>query len=199
MTKRIYQPQISAERIKTRRKELKMTQEQLAKKAHMSVDAVKSYEAGRRVPQEDMRKNLANALGVYEDWIVGGSTKDFSEAMQSFVDALKGIDSLNERLQIYKGFTAFIAGLGYKLDSLGNKVWSVSTADSIKYVDNETINALFDGIINYTCDRFAELENNPSLEKDINTEPDNTFADIFQEDKTYQFWLDNQKEGDAND
>ena len=73
MTKRIFDPQISAKRIRDQRKELGITQEELAKKANIAKVTLKKYEGGTRVPQEDMRKNLARALGVSEEWLVGES------------------------------------------------------------------------------------------------------------------------------
>jgi len=58
------------EQLKRRRTELDMTQEQLAKCAGVSREAIGNYEAGRRTPPANTAKLIAAALGVPLDWLL---------------------------------------------------------------------------------------------------------------------------------
>lgn len=73
MTKRVCDPHVSAERIRTRRKQLGLTQKELSEKSGIQLPTIKQYELGKRVPDGDYRMWLADALGVYERWIIGES------------------------------------------------------------------------------------------------------------------------------
>lgn len=73
MTKRVCDPRVSAERIRTRRKQLGLTQKELSEKSGIQLPTIKQYELGKRVPDGDYRMWLADALGVYERWIIGES------------------------------------------------------------------------------------------------------------------------------
>lgn len=73
MTKRVCDPHVSAERIRARRKQLGLTQKELSEKSGIQLPTIKQYELGKRVPDGDYRMWLADALGVYERWIIGES------------------------------------------------------------------------------------------------------------------------------
>ncbi len=49
-------------KVKTKREELGLTQEQVAEKANISLRAYKMYEAGERIPRADIAILLAKAL-----------------------------------------------------------------------------------------------------------------------------------------
>ena len=62
---------IFAHRLKERRKELGMTQLELAKKSRVYGNSIGHYEAGRCEPTLDRAKCLAQALGVSLDYLAG--------------------------------------------------------------------------------------------------------------------------------
>ena len=159
MTKRIYQPQISAERIKSRRKELNMTQKELAKKANIAVVTLKKYEAGERVPEEDMRTNLARALNVYEDWIVGSEDyKNLEEKLEHFADNLSGIDTIRETIDLYEAFVALTEALGYKLDIKQNEAVIVNHQGYEKKIPIMQFNKFYVDTINGIRKQYDDLE-----------------------------------------
>lgn len=55
---------ILKERMRERRKELHMTQQQLADECGISVDTIKSYESGRRIPKYRYLWCIARNMGV---------------------------------------------------------------------------------------------------------------------------------------
>lgn len=200
MTKRIYKPQISAERIASRRKELNMTQKELAEKSNIALSTLKQYEGAKRVPQEDVKKNLAQALGVYEGWLVGESNfKDIKSVLDYFKDELLKNDFIKDRLQVYTGFNAFIESLGYKLETANNDTWCLSSSNGIKYISNDAANSLINNIIDDTCKKLESIENNAPLAEKASAKEHNIIDDILQNDNTYQYYLNHKKEGDAND
>ena len=62
-----------AYRIIMLRKELGLTQAQLAKKLHISTSAVGMYEQGRRQPNIEMLVALANTFDVSLDYLITGN------------------------------------------------------------------------------------------------------------------------------
>lgn len=63
------------ERIKARRKELGMTQHELAMKSRVHENAISAYELGRCDPKLDSARCLAVALGVSLDYLAGLTNK----------------------------------------------------------------------------------------------------------------------------
>jgi transcriptional regulator with XRE-family HTH domain len=59
------------ERVLAFRKRAGLTQEQLARKADVTLDAVRNWEKGRRTPGLDMAVKLALALGVTVGQLAG--------------------------------------------------------------------------------------------------------------------------------
>lgn len=62
-----------AERIKLLRKELNITQKELASSINFSESTVKQYEAGNRVPDRDNLQALARFFKVTESYLLGES------------------------------------------------------------------------------------------------------------------------------
>lgn len=59
-------------RIATQRKVLGISQAQLAKRLHISADALGMYEQGRRIPSADILIGLLKELGVSVDYLLTG-------------------------------------------------------------------------------------------------------------------------------
>ena len=66
---------IFGERITLLRKQLKWSQDELAKKVGTSAPIVGRYERNEIKPSIDVAKKLADTLGVTVDYLIGGSDK----------------------------------------------------------------------------------------------------------------------------
>ncbi|WP_017754959.1 helix-turn-helix domain-containing protein [Calidifontibacillus oryziterrae] len=66
-------------RIKSRRKELKMTQSDLAKKAGLQPPAISQYESGVRSPSFEALRKLSVALDVSTDYLMNGISSTSSD------------------------------------------------------------------------------------------------------------------------
>lgn len=71
MVKMMYDPTIVSEQIKTLRKKHGLTQQQLADKCGISINSVKSYESGRRIPDNFNLQQLAHTLRVDPFYLLG--------------------------------------------------------------------------------------------------------------------------------
>lgn len=58
-------------RLKELRYEKNMTQDELAKFLSLSVPTISAYESGRRSPDQDTLKKLANLFNVSVDYLIG--------------------------------------------------------------------------------------------------------------------------------
>lgn len=63
-------------RIKKRRKELRLTQQELADRIHKAVVSVRQYESGSRVPDLTTKVAIANALNSSCSWLFGTKKAD---------------------------------------------------------------------------------------------------------------------------
>lgn len=151
MTKRIYNPKMIADRIKSRRAELGMTQKELAEKSErenlpLSLHTIKSYETGRRIPEDGCLESLARLLNVYPDWILG-KTKYLNEEEE--LSAL--ISSMSKKfsgdINVLKSFLTFSDSLGYKIDF---EECTIMIGRKKKKVSPETINYLYWSVIKAT-------------------------------------------------
>lgn len=62
------------EHIATQRKQLKISQDELAKRVGTSAPIIGRYERGEIKPSIEMAKKIADELGVTVDYLIGGST-----------------------------------------------------------------------------------------------------------------------------
>ena len=69
MARQRFDTDIIKERIKEMRKERKITQKELAEKTGLSINTIKSYECGRRIPDAYSTFLLADALKVSDRYI----------------------------------------------------------------------------------------------------------------------------------
>lgn len=78
--------------IKTKRKELKMTQEELAKKLMVTEKAVSRWETGRGAPDISLLTPLSKCLGISVDELLGGK-EDSVKKIIDYIDTSKKIKS----------------------------------------------------------------------------------------------------------
>ena len=64
-------PAIDPDRLKTRRTALRITRSVLGKSARVSARTIQNYEEGNSRPAPGTLLNLAQALGVSEEWLCG--------------------------------------------------------------------------------------------------------------------------------
>lgn len=60
-------------RIKELRNELKMTQDDFAKKLGLARNSIANYEIARRIPSNAVIKSICREFGVSEDWLRNGT------------------------------------------------------------------------------------------------------------------------------
>jgi len=60
-------------RLKMMRKQLKLTQEEVAKRAHTTIANISGYESGNQTPSSPMLFRLSNALNCSVDYLFGRS------------------------------------------------------------------------------------------------------------------------------
>ncbi len=73
MTKRSLDTTICSKRLKDLRKEKGLTQKQLTELSGISIESIKNYETGRRIPDRYNAVVLGNALRVTPEYITGES------------------------------------------------------------------------------------------------------------------------------
>jgi len=59
-------------RIRDRRRELDLSQNELAKKADIGWNSISTYERGTTIPTVPTMRKLADALNVTTDWLIYG-------------------------------------------------------------------------------------------------------------------------------
>lgn len=67
------------ERIKSLRRDLKMTQQEFAERLHIKRGAVANYEVGRNVPADSVIALICKEFGVSEMWLRTGEGKPYPE------------------------------------------------------------------------------------------------------------------------
>lgn len=84
---------IIAERIKQKRKELKMTQRGLAKAARATPTVISAYEKAQKKPSIGTMIKIAEALNVSIDWLCGKETVKEIKTLEDVVEVLLKIDN----------------------------------------------------------------------------------------------------------
>jgi len=92
-------PMSVAERIKSRRTELNITQTQLAKSASLTPAAISQFESGLRKPSFDALSKLANALKVTTDYLLGMKRASYEDILADPKVSVmfRGIMNLSEK------------------------------------------------------------------------------------------------------
>ena len=86
-------------RIKMRRRELKLTQTELAKEANLTPAAISQFESGTRKPSFKTLSSLSDALKVTTDYLLGKAEKNYNDLLADpKVNAMfKGMMTFTER------------------------------------------------------------------------------------------------------
>jgi transcriptional regulator with XRE-family HTH domain len=79
--KDVYKMETVAAVIKKRRRELKITQTQLAKAANLTPAAISQFESGARKPSFDTLSSLADALKVTTDYLLGKKERSYNDLL----------------------------------------------------------------------------------------------------------------------
>ena len=101
------------QRLQNLRKKSNMTQQQLAKAAHVSIASIINYENGRRMPQLDIAGRIAAALDTDTDYLLNGgyrgtldisglssmSTEELRAAGEKLTDIINGSNSISKQLE----------------------------------------------------------------------------------------------------
>ena len=82
-----------AERLKTLRKQVKLTQAQIAEKLNISQQAYASWERGAKKPTQDNLVKIAQVLNVSIDYLVGNSDEHLKEDEVDNVELLFRMNS----------------------------------------------------------------------------------------------------------
>ncbi|MDB8616807.1 helix-turn-helix domain-containing protein [Streptococcus parasanguinis] len=82
-----------AERLKTLRKQVKLTQAQIAEKLNISQQAYASWERGAKKPTQDNLVKIAQVLNVSIDYLVGNSDEHLKEDELDNVELLFRMNS----------------------------------------------------------------------------------------------------------
>lgn len=82
-----------AERLKTLRKQVKLTQAQIAEKLNISQQAYASWERGVKKPTQDNLVKIAQVLNVSIDYLVGNSDEHLKEDELDNVELLFRMNS----------------------------------------------------------------------------------------------------------
>lgn len=86
----------TGERIKMLMKEKKLTQKELAKLAGITEASMSKYLSGERTPRIDVIVNLANALGITTDELIGKDIENDSMSFFRMKTVLaRGMDNLS--------------------------------------------------------------------------------------------------------
>lgn len=127
----------SSQRLRTLRKEKKMSLEKLGSLLNVSRVAVSNWETGRSTPTDANLKQLASALEVSEDYFIENSeiTSIYSKLTQANKDKIVALsaellveqDNQNSELYSYKVYEGLSAGTGYSYFGDGDYTLAYST------------------------------------------------------------------------
>ena len=105
-------PMEFAERLKTLRKQVKLTQAQIAEKLNISQQAYASWERGVKKPTQENLVKIAQVLNVTVDYLVGNSDEEFTNNKLEDIEFLfrKNSEGLtdDEKVVFRKELIAFL-------------------------------------------------------------------------------------------
>jgi len=119
------------DRIKQARNELKMTQDELAKKCGVKRAAVSQWESGKsKSPTAENVMLLAKALGKPSDWFITGKGSGAGVAPDAFMDEMKTLSATERQvvLTLIGGFRKLVNEAAAQL--AGNVQWINPATDA---------------------------------------------------------------------
>ncbi len=142
------------------RKNKKMTQEELAEKMNVSINAVSKWERGLSLPDVSLFKKLCNELGISIEELINGEKDNSDNAKEKAI-----INTLNENKNIKKKNNIIIIFIAIIFVTIIIIFLDYSRGLNINLVSDA--NYLYDIVIDYL--REDEFNHNPDAhEKDFN-------------------------------
>lgn len=131
-----------AERLRLKRKERKLTQEELAQKVNTTKATISNYENGYSSPSNDMLVDLAKALNTTTDYLLGLNNKENKADWNSKLPDLtekdeKDIAKRMEKLKKDLMEGADNDGLNYLGEPLSKEAIE-SLLDALEYAERQT-------------------------------------------------------------
>jgi transcriptional regulator with XRE-family HTH domain len=100
---------IFSERLKTARKRLHLTQEQLAVKSFIPTTVIAQFETGKRKPSFETLRRLIAALDITADYLMGLTDK--SATTQAPGEIMKNYEKMSaDDRDLFKRFAELLAG-----------------------------------------------------------------------------------------
>lgn len=119
MVKAKYDSKIVSKRIKKKRNEFGMTQQNLSDKSGISINSVKSYESGRRIPDNFNLQQLAQVLRVDPLYLLGET--DFQNKWDEYTkNHPKEVESIKQELKFVEYCEEV---LGYDFSEFDEELW----------------------------------------------------------------------------
>lgn len=112
-------------RLKQLRNERKITQSELGRKVNVTKSSISGYENGTRTPDTETLLDLANALDVSVDYLLGRT--DYRIPITNSKDAIDTLDEINNLLEDYE-----IEGSGF----FDPSSWKIMNEDDVKELEN---------------------------------------------------------------
>jgi len=112
-------------RLKQLRNERKITQSELGRKVNVTKSSISGYENGTRTPDTETLLDLANALDVSVDYLLGRT--DYRIPITNSKDAMDTLDEINNLLEDYE-----IEESGF----FDPSSWKIMNEDDVRELEN---------------------------------------------------------------
>src|SRR5699024_10824250 len=112
-------------RLKQLRNERKITQSELGRKVNVTKSSISGYENGTRTPDTETLLDLANALDVSVDYLLGRT--DYRIPIANSKDAMDTLDEINNLLEDYE-----IEESGF----FDPSSWKIMNEDDVRELEN---------------------------------------------------------------
>ena len=152
-------------RLLRKRKELNITQTELAKRAGMTAPSISQYESGLRNPSYEAILKLANALGVSSDYLISGSTASNDNSIDPIQKVILKITQNLSTSQKEEVVVSLLSSLGQQ------KNFDFYSTDPKQYA-NHIYKAEFNETFPINVSTLTEKFNVRVIKGDINEEAD---------------------------
>lgn len=174
------------ENIKKYRKELRLTQKELARRANISETALINYEKNRRTPPVNIIDKISNALGVSPFVLLG--KEFFGEYMGAKFPEIQKSETE------YYALFDFLRAIGYEVAETAHDskvLLSELTEENIKFLDNNEIEQGF-----IMAEYFTVDIQKGKIKITISPEDFTQFIEDLKEIISFKLWQWRQKQGD---
>lgn len=127
---------IFSKRLRIEREKLGLKQKEMAEKLNMPSNTYNGYETGRRIPALDVASNIADALNVTTDYLLGRTDeKTFTSREEKSIQ--KDLKQIMEEFKTGKAGPAFYDGVEFEHDELALIENAMETALKIAKLKNK--------------------------------------------------------------